>query len=545
MSGPTTSPAPTTSSAVLREARRLIRQASRPPRSGSSRAYLAYVIVVVLGLYVVPYLYQLVHHLSHRDLLDRAAGDAVLAILRGLVLLALFLAVMAGQVHGAVAPGGGYVDSVVASPLPRRSTLAREWRRSLQVCLGVGACVGVIVSVIVLTVRPHQIALVVGLVATSIGVGAILAACWLAGQFRRVRLVVLVVLAAGAVLEAAGAVAVRGNRGVAASDVMRSVVTAMTPWGWVSNVWHAGATGTATLLTWLSVLGVAVLGAIATLWRRPLEVLQIEDLRAQARRNSGAHDSALALDLRAGRTQLVAETTIGRSLRLRPGARRWGIIAARDLLGLCRTPSATGLALVLMVAGGTTLSTTFDGGSLVQVVRPVALGLGYLGLAVSAEGLRMHADNIGTSRLLGLAFVATAWCHLLAPLVLWLAAGLAAGAVLTSIGAASWAGVAWTLALGFFLAPLVVAAAFRGNVPLWLFTSFGSPMGDIGPVMVAGWYARQLLIAVIGGLLATFAVTASSPSASRTGVVLLALIAAAACSWAHTRVEAQLASHRG
>src|SRR5665647_1672019 len=116
--------------ARLRQVRAAI-LGNRPDTSLSSTLYPAYVAVIAAGSYGVPAAQQLFRSFDRQWLAEHvwtpggAVGAAILAA------LLLTLVRLVGRVHGPVVPPLPYLDLVVASPMPRQVTLARNWRLSL------------------------------------------------------------------------------------------------------------------------------------------------------------------------------------------------------------------------------------------------------------------------------------------------------------------------------------------------------------------------------------------------------------------------------
>src|SRR5674476_1484904 len=116
--------------AQLRQVRAAI-LGDRPDTSLSSTLYPVYVAVIVTGSYGVPAAQQLFRSIDHQWLADHVwtPGGAVGAAI--LTALLLTLVRLVGRVRGPVVPPLPYLDLVVASPMPRKVTLARNWRLSL------------------------------------------------------------------------------------------------------------------------------------------------------------------------------------------------------------------------------------------------------------------------------------------------------------------------------------------------------------------------------------------------------------------------------
>jgi len=136
----------------------------------------------------------------------------------------------------------------------------------------------------------------------------------------------------------------------------------------------------------------------------------------------------------------------------------------------------------------------------------VSVVLCHLGFGAWCEGLRLHADNSGTSRLLGLPYRDTAIAHLVVPMSAWSLTATALGAGLLLADLATPTALVWTLGTGVLLAGTHLMAAFRGLPPIGVF----APQAGV-PAMVF-WYAKPLLASlVVGTGTAAWAVRADTP----------------------------------
>jgi len=136
----------------------------------------------------------------------------------------------------------------------------------------------------------------------------------------------------------------------------------------------------------------------------------------------------------------------------------------------------------------------------------ISLAMCHLGFGAWCEGLRMHADNSGTSRLLGLPYRDTALAHLAVPVLGWVLTTLAVGAALSTAGLLTPLALIWTLGTAGLMAGTHLMAAFRGMPPAAVF----NPQGGV-PTMIL-WYARPFLATlIVGTAMAAWAVRAPVP----------------------------------
>ena len=117
---------------------------NRPDTSLSNAMYPVYVAVIAAGSYGVPAAQQLFRSLDGKWLAAHAwtpLGASVLVVVAALLLAMVRLV---GRVHGPVVPPLPYLELVVASPMPRKVTLARNWRLSLGGSVIGGLLVGLV-----------------------------------------------------------------------------------------------------------------------------------------------------------------------------------------------------------------------------------------------------------------------------------------------------------------------------------------------------------------------------------------------------------------
>jgi hypothetical protein len=159
----------------------------------------------------------------------------------------------------------------------------------------------------------------------------------------------------------------------------------------------------------------------------------------------------------------------------------------------------------------------------------VSLILAYLGFGAWCEGLRLHADNSGTSRLLGIPYRDTALAHLTVPVSAWALSVLAVGSGLWLAGLVRPTAFVWALGVGTLLAGAHLMASFRGLPPIGVF----GPNAGV-PAMVF-WYSKPFLATLVVG-------TATTAWAARTATPLVAFscmlgLAAGVVAWGLALVD--------
>ena len=423
----------------------------RPDTSTSSALYPVYVAVIAAGTYGVPATQQLFRSIDQKWLAEHAESPA--GAVTAMVLAALLLTVVrfVGRVHGPVVPPLPYLELVVASPMPRKVTLARNWRLSLAGCTVGGLLVGLVLGAggaITNTIPP------VVILPTTLGgalLGVFVAEFWLRGQLR-------------------------GQPG--------------TPPPGTSPT---GPTGSGR--------GPTMLGRRLN----ALALLDISGLKRQSASNATIGGAVLAGDLRTVRLDAARPITNARKARLRASG-PLVVIARRDVLGLRRAPwsALSGLAFAAVGSAGLMLSLLSPH---TPTIAPlVSLLLCHLGFGTWCEGLRLHADNSGTSRLMGLPFRDTALAHLAVPVLSWTLTTLAVSAGLSLAGLFNPAALVWALGIGALLAGTHLMAAFRGLPPIGV---FGPQAGVLSMVF---WYSKPLLATLlVGTAMAAWAVRSPAP----------------------------------
>jgi hypothetical protein len=443
--------------ARLRQVRAAIRGSS-PDTSVSSTLYPVYVAVIAAGTYGVPATQQLFRSIDQKWLAGHAQTPA--GAVAAVVLAALLLTVVrfVGQVHGPVVPPLPYLEMVVASPMPRKVTLARNWRLSLAGSTIGGLLVGLVLGAggaIANTVPP------VVILPTALGgglLGVLVAEFWLRGQLR-------------------------GQPG--------------TP--------PPGTPPTGTSPTGTSPTGIERGSSMLSRRLNALALLDITGLKRQSASNVTIGGAVLAGDLRTVRLDAARPTTNARRARLRASG-PLTVIARRDVLGLRRAHWSALSGLGFAVAGSAGLMLSLLSPHTPTVAPLVSLLLCHLGFGTWCEGLRLHADNSGTSRLLGLPYRDTALAHLAVPVLAWTLTTLAVSAGLSLAGLLNPAALVWAVGTGALLAGTHLMAAFRGLPPIGV---FGPQAGVLSMVF---WYSKPLLATLlVGTAMAAWAVRSPAP----------------------------------
>jgi len=270
--------------------------------------------------------------------------------------------------------------------------------------------------------------------------------------------------------------------------------------------------------------GTSALGAR----RDALALLDIAGLQRQSASNATIGGAVLAGDLRTVRLDAARPANHARHVRLRAGRPRV-VIARRDVLGLRRAPGTALYGLAFAAAGSAGLMLSLQSPRTPTMAPLASLVVAYLGFGAWCEGLRLHADNSGTSRLLGIPYRDTALAHLVVPVSAWLLTSIVVDAGLSVAGLVSPVSLGWTLGIGALLAGAHLMAAFRGLPPIGVF----GPRAGM-PAMVL-WYSKPVLATLVIGT----AMTAWAARAAHPGSVLawLLILSAGVVAWGVSLVD--------
>ena len=407
---------------------------NRPDKSLSNALYPVYVAAIAAGSYGVPAAQQMFRSLDGQWLAAHAWTPVGAMVTGTIAVLLMTFVRLVGRVHGPVVPPLPYLELVVASPMPRKVTLARHWRLSLGGSVAGGLLVGLVVGA--------------GLAIAEVVSPTVLLPATLGG----------------------------GLFGVLFAEV------------WLRGQVHGSRRDTS-----------AARGR-----RNALALLDMTSLRRQAASNVTIGGAVLAGDLRMVRLDAARPIKRARRVRLRAST-PLAVIARRDLLGMRRAPGSALYGLVLAAIGTGGLMLSLQSPRTPTMAPLVSLVFCYLGFGTWCEGLRLHADNSGTSRLMGLPYRDTAIGHLVVPVSAWALTTLVVSAPLSLTGLVTTpAPVIWALGTGALLTGAHLMAAFRGLPPISIYGP------NPAPALVI-WYARPLLATlIVGTAMAAFAVRAAT-----------------------------------
>ncbi|HET7304772.1 MAG TPA: hypothetical protein VFJ12_09515, partial [Segeticoccus sp.] len=226
---------------------------------------------------------------------------------------------------------------------------------------------------------------------------------------------------------------------------------------------------------------------------RSLRQLHLAGLREQAASSIANGGALLAGDLRSVRLNIAsrsARAPRARNVRLRPGS-PFGVVVRRDRLGLRRAPRSVLPGLLACAVGVAGLAATVDSPGTPSLLALVSAVVGYLGFGVFAEGLRIQADNVGTTPLLGIDPDHESLAHLVVPLVCYAVVTVLVGVAVVLLAGVHVLAVVWTMVAGGLFAGGHLIAAFRGRAPE------ATLRQGMGPAVMVLWLLYPVLVVAI------------------------------------------------
>ncbi|WP_019546411.1 DUF6297 family protein [Streptomyces sulphureus] len=510
-------------------------RALRGRRRARTSAYVAYVVVLLLGGWYGMYAAGLALQLQHNALAQHAPliRDLLPSGLTAIGLVAFLLALADGVWRGPVALPRPDTDWLLALPIRRRPVLLRWLGLAAAGWALAGALTGLAVALLVASAglgSPHVLTAAGS--ATGACAGLLAAAVSVAVQRsprapeQLHRLGPLLVLPCALVcLQFTAAYA--GRR----LPLLEQVESWSGPWGWAGQpllaAAGAGAPGwpaAAVLLAALTALGVAY--AVRAVGNIPAA-----RLRSAARTGAGLAAAFLAADARALRSTLPAPPRASsrvraRAARLRP-RRRALLVLWRDVVALVAAPRRVAMAVILTVLAAAVLLSGAPAASFAAAL------LGYAAAGSLLEPARLDAEDVRRYAWSKRPFARTALHHGAVPAAALLVLGLLCALPATLNGdAGTLLAVAGAVPA---LTAAALAGAYRGPVPVRLLFA-GAALADWGPFLAAIWQALPPLACATGLVLAGHAGPSGLPAVVR--LAFAALLACAFAYWARRRATA-------
>lgn len=445
-------------------------------RTQEDTAYLAYLVVLVLAMVVIPLLIGIARVLGQPEILTalRSPSSEQVVLTASGVLLAA--ATVVGMHRGPAHLPPVLVGILAATDLPRSRTLLRPFvlaALGLTVLFTVAG--GLLATVLVLE-GPADVTDGLALTGAGACLGVIASAAWLAGQRVGPR---------------HGWLLTASLLGATLLTLAAPGLARVTPWGWVAEVWPP-ATGE----TWALLPLALVTLVCAERAPRVLDRVRGPLLLQQSRQWEVVSIAAYTGDLSSALATFRARPRLGRRWRAVPGAGAIVQYAVRDLVGAARTPVRAVSGLLLLVLGGF-LTALAVAGTAVPAWLLVSLGAvaSFAALGTLTDGFRHAAQTRWAPTLFGHTTGRLFLLHATLPVVVAVGGALVGGVLARTTG---WP----TAGLGeaAILAALIVAVrafdATKGTLPLTLLTPAPSPVGDLSGLMVMAWQADALLLSV-------------------------------------------------
>lgn len=514
---------------------RAVRAALRVRRerpSGGDVAYRIYLAIMLAIIVAAPIARGAVLSLAE----EMPASASPLAIgltgaaLAGLAALAALAGAQTGPAHATLPE----IDLLLGTALSRRRLLAG---RVLRAIAG-GAVLAALLAGVLLVARalrgefdPAQ-ALALGLGAACLG--ALTAIAMLLGQLGRA--------ARWIVAGALGALAAYLALAPLLPDAGRPL--ALDPWSALAGLALASgsAEGPALLpATALAILFACLGAAAVALALALLPLLRRETMREQSDRLNAVSALAVSGDLRIAAARLGAPVRTGRRWAWRMPGGITAAIAARDLVGIARTP-ARSLAALAGVSGAAVLTGAValqaQGPAWAAIAGAAALTVAYAAIGPWLRGMRAAAETVGGSPLLPLRPAGLLLRHLIVPGALALvvsaaASGIAAAAVSADPLRAACGGAA----LAALALLLRLSGALKGPLPERLLAPVPTPAGDLSSMNVLLWSLDGPIWALLLGA-GLAAIATVGPVAA---LIALAASLAALAIWATYRLQAIVA----
>lgn len=476
-------------------------------RSPGDAAYLAYLVVLVLAMVVIPLLIGLGRVLAQPEVLSALQSprsDRVVHLIGGVFLAA---AAALGLHRGPAHLPPVLVAILAGSDLPRSRTLGRPFARAALGVILLVTVAGALVGTVLALEGNAEIPAAVALAGAAAGLGAIGATMWLAGQRAGPR--------HGWMLPAALLVATLLTQ-------VQPALAALTPWGWVAQVWPPSASGPPWALLPLTLV------ALVCLERAPrlLDLVPGTVLLDQARRWEIVSIAAFTGDFSAALATFRSRPRVGRRWRAVPGAAAPLQYLVRDLVGAVRTPVRALTGVAFLTLGGLLFSLAGGGSALPPwILASLGAATSFAALGTLTDGFRHAAATRWAPTLFGHRTGQLYLLHTAFPALVAVGCTLAGGLLARVVG---WpADVLAALLPGLLLVAVRAFDSVKGPLPLTLLSPVPSPVGDLSGVVVLAWQADALLLSVALGVGWMYAVTTVSALVALVGATLALGVVAA------------------
>ncbi|MGY5763947.1 hypothetical protein ACXET9_01940 [Brachybacterium sp. DNPG3] len=496
-------------------------------------AYDLYVAVMVLLVGVAPLIRGAALALARPAPLAALLSPAAATTGLALVCAAGAVLVLLGARRGPALLPPFLVVTLASGPAPRRLALRRPFLRSVLLLAGLVLVIALPIGSALALSGAATAGQVVLAGVGALGLGALLAQCWLAGEL----------------LEPGARTAVAG-----ALTLLAVLLGLIGPFGSMIGGAFGGGPGsrlgsalTGALAGPTVPILVLVLGALATAAGiRALDRARGSVLRAQSQRWDRTTAIARSADLAGAVGEMRDLPGRGRTLRALGGGPLAWVYLRRDAIAWLRTPQRALLGAVLVLAGSLIVGLATGGGAWAGTgaAAGVATGVGagsgtgsglggvvalllggtallWWGTGAFVDGIRHAIHTLGAPVLFGQSAGRQALLHSLAPTLLL---GLLTATTIVVAGMAP---------LAPLLVPILVVGRIRdaakGPMPLALMTPMPTVQGDFSALMILGWQADALLITLVAALAVGIAgALHGAAGAAIAALVVLAILAAMA-----------------
>lgn len=457
---------------------------ARQPRAAGDRAYIAYSLVLLGLVVVMPVVRAAWLAVTTPEAADALNGPDAAVVAAVAVLTLWAAALITGRSRGPAVAPPFFTYALTESDLPRREVFRSR----------------VVVAVVVATVASGGIAVFFGAALGAVGlltppsiigfsirgvlIGTISAVCWLSGE-----------AAPKASAIVAGALIATATLGIVGLD-SGPVVAQLSSWAWASA--HADVPAIAAL----AALSAGGLLAAPTL----LDRISEPTLAMQSARWDVAMAHAVSLDFTAASESYQARPSSGRRFcAVIHGASPVTLVVVRDTIGALRTPLRVVSGALTIVGSGVLLVAAAAAPGAAPLLGALAAALLYVGTGAFSRGLQ-HISQVSRAQpLYGISDGVLILLHTIFPVVI---AVVIAVATTISIGAVLVPGAVGSLLWGSVALPVVVVAArvsnaLRGPSPIFLMMPAPSALGDPMPLLRVLWALDAPLFAVLAGVSAT------------------------------------------
>lgn len=459
---------------------------TRNARTSGDRAYLAYVIVMVGFVTVVPIVRAVWAGATSAAGVAAFTSPAAPGV-TALVVAALWAgALLWGRDRGPALRPPFLTYALAASDLPRSETfLDPVLRAGVLVVAVTASAAGLVAGSLVGhgLVDPLNGAL---FIVTGALVGIITTVAWLAGQ-----------VVARAALPIALGVLVLG-----AVAAVVPVTQSFTPWGWVGVAYPRSGSSFPGLVT-LTAFTAALAAVVPALLNR----LGLAELSAQSARWESAVVRTVGMEFGEAIAVYQRRPQIGRHVRAIRSVHRLPLMfLIRDAIGATRAPGRLIVGALALVSAGVLVTLTFAPAAPTWPLGAFAGLLVFAGLGPFTDGIRHAASVAADLPLYGVSDESLLASHALFPLMASVVLLLAAVIVCSTIGGIGAAApMGSSLILGLLALIVRAASALKGSLPVALLIPIPTLVGDLGAAVRMAWALDAVLFAALAGAAAALA----------------------------------------